>query len=132
MTHRLNQLQELTWSLFIDFTKIIFNCILFHTCFFPCFNREIHSQFPVVTPATKQFLQQFEAQSRKSEGVVICFTIILIFTAEGYLRITFLSKLRRETHTVNFEMHKNSRKLSFWKMPCLNQWCITFLNTSLQ
>ena len=128
----MNELQEVTWSLFIGFTKIIYNCILFHTCFFPCFHREIHSQFPVVTPATKQFLQQFEAQSRKSKGVVIFFPMMLIFTAEGYLRITFLSKLRREIHTVNFEMHKNSRKLSFWKMPRLNQWCITFLNTSLQ
>lgn len=29
--------------------------------------REIHGQYPVVTPATKQFLQQFEAQSRKSK-----------------------------------------------------------------
>lgn len=128
----MNELQEVTWSLFIGFTKIIYNCILFHTRFFPCFHREIHSQFPVVTPATKQFLQQFEAQSRKSKGVVIFFSIILIFTAEGYLRITFLSKLRTKTHTVNFEMHKNNRKLSFWKMPCLNRWCITFLNTSLQ
>ncbi|XP_068673641.1 cleavage and polyadenylation specificity factor subunit 6-like isoform X3 [Montipora foliosa] len=27
---------------------------------------EIHSQLPVVTPATKQYLQQFEAQSRKN------------------------------------------------------------------
>ena len=131
MTLRMNELQEVTWSLFIGFTKIIYNCILFHTCFFPCFHREIHSQFPVVTPATKQFLQQFEAQSRKSMGVVIFFPIILI-TAEGYLRITFPSKLARETHTVNFEMHKNSRKLSFSKMLCLNQWCVTFLNTSLQ
>lgn len=128
----MNELQKVTWSFFIGFTKIIYNCILFHTRFFPCFQREIHSQFPVVTPATKQFLQQFEAQSRKSKGVVIFFPIILIFTAEGYLRITFPSKLGRETHTVNFEMHKNSRKLSFWKMLCLNQWCITFLNTSLQ
>lgn len=31
------------------------------------FLREVHSQLPVVTPATKQYLQQFEAQSRKSK-----------------------------------------------------------------
>lgn len=129
----MNELQEVTWSLFIGFTKIIYNCTLFHTCFFPCFHREIHSQFPVVTPATKQFLQQFEAQSRKSKGVFIFFPNNIDFYCWRLSKNYFSFKTwQRETHTVNFEMHKNSRKLSFWKMLCLNQWCITFLNTSLQ
>ena len=79
--------------------KLSTTVLYFALVVFPCFHREIHSQFPVVTPATKQFLQQFEAQSRKSKGVVIFFPIILIFTAEGYLRITFPSKRGRERET---------------------------------
>ena len=35
--------------------------------FFLYLFRDVHGQYPVVTPATKQYLQQFEAQSRKSK-----------------------------------------------------------------
>jgi len=70
---------------------------------FPFLFREVHGQYPVVTPATKQYLQQFEAQSRKSKikntsklaKVTYFYKILLVSATKELINIILI---RRKTH----------------------------------
>lgn len=62
--------------------------------------REIHGQYPVVTPATKQFLQQFEAQSRKSKKQHI--KVILLFC--GLINYTLEDLVLKKEVSTHFEL----------------------------
>lgn len=71
--------------------------------------REVHGQYPVVTPATKQYLQQFEAQSRKSKIKNTAVKVVFLpnFGCQCHKKLIniILIRIKGHFHIVNTNLH---------------------------